>query len=55
MLERRDTGMGGYRTRGMQECRVQDWRDAEQERCWKGGIQEWGMQDKRDAGMKSSG
>ena len=47
MLEMRDTGIEGCRKRGKEERRVQDRRDAEQERCWKGGIQEWG-----DAGQE---
>ena len=40
MKKRRDLGLEGYRKRGIQERRVQDRRDAEQERCWTGGMQE---------------
>ena len=45
--ERRDTGKEGYRKGGIQERRVQDRRDVEQERCWIGG-----MQGRWDAGLE---
>ena len=40
MKNRRDLGLEGYRKGVIQERRVQDRRDAEQERCWTGGMQE---------------
>ena len=48
---------GGSRTGGMQERRVQDRRDAEQERCWKRGMQEKreeGKEGRTKIGMKLS-
>ena len=53
--EIRDSGLEGYKKVGIQERRVQDRRYAEQERCWKGGIQESkdrGMQKRRNAGQE---
>ena len=52
--ERRDTAKGGKR-----EKKIHDRRDAEQERCWTGGIQErwkWnaGQVGCRSGGMKKS-
>ena len=51
MLNRRDAGQEVYRKRGKKERRVQDSRDAEQERCWKrymnGGCRTGGMQERR--------
>ena len=38
--EKKDTGKEGNRTGGKQERRIQYRRDAEQERCWTGGIQD---------------
>ena len=55
MNEIRDPGMGGCRKGGMQERINQERRDAEHERCWKRGIQEWrdgcrkrGKKERRD-------
>ena len=46
MKKKRDEDKEGFRTRGIQERRVQDQRDVEQKRCWTEG-----MQEKWDAGQ----
>ena len=59
MQDWRDTGLEGYRKCGIQERRVQDMRDVEQERCCTldrrdtehVGCRTGGMQDWRDAGL----
>ena len=58
MQDWRDTGLERYRKCGIQERRVQDMRDVEQERCWpldrrdteQVGCRTGGMQDRWDAG-----
>ena len=60
MQDWRDAGLEGYRKRGIQERRVQDIRDVEQERCWtldrrdteQVGCRTGGMQDRWDAGLE---
>ena len=60
MQDWRDAGLEGYRKRGIQERRVQDIRDVEQERCWtldrrdteQVGCRTGGMQDRWDAGQE---
>ena len=64
MQDRMDSGQGGcrawdakqegFKTGGRQERRVQDMRDAEQERCCKRG-RGAGMQEKREEGKEGSG
>ena len=52
MKKRRDSGLEGYRKGGIQERRVQDRRDAEQERCWTGRMQERWDAGQVDAGLR---